>query len=145
MSDSDPITALNEVLSEVIDVVQDVKQARRRVDASHALRPEVDRLFDDVLAWAQLLMMQDEALRVSPLERMPSVAGRTPPNLWPSAASDSEVCTLLDQHLGRLQEHVTDALEQQTDPVSAETLGDVQAAVTAHRQALRNVQLADPS
>jgi hypothetical protein len=145
MSDSDPITALNEVLSEIIDVVQEVKQARRRVDASHALRPEVDQLFDDVLSWAQLLMIQDEALGVSPLERMPSVAGRRPPNLWPSAASDGEVCDLLDQHLGRLEEHVADALTQQTDPGSAESLGDVQAAVTAHRQALRNVQLSDPS
>jgi hypothetical protein len=133
------ISALNGILSEVIDVVQDVKQAHRKVSDTHALHAEIDQLGEDLGAWARVLIVQDEALGVSPLANMPSVAGRTPPNLWPGTATDDAVCALLDEHLGRLENHVTAALAEQSDAGSRASLGDVLAGVVAHRVALREV------
>ena len=57
----DPTTALNQVLSEVIDVVLEVRQAYRKVPETHALHAELDQLFDDVRSWARLLVEQDDA------------------------------------------------------------------------------------
>jgi hypothetical protein len=74
----DPTAALNQVLSEVIDAVLDVKQAHRRVPETHALHAVLDQLFDDLRTWARLLADQEQALGVSPLASMPSAAG-----FWP--------------------------------------------------------------
>ena len=132
----DPATALNEVLSEVIDLVQDVKQSHRKVRESHALHAELDQLLIDLRDWAQVLFEQDEALGLSPLASMPSVAGRTPPNLWPGEPTDKEVCTLIDAHLRRLAEHITAATATQDDGPLRDALAKVERGVTAHRTTL---------
>lgn len=132
----DPTGALNQVLSEVIDVVQDVKQAHRKVPETHALHAVLDHLFDDLRAWAQLLIEQDEALGVSPLATIPSVAGRTPPNLWPRAATDEEVRQVVSDHLDRLGQHVAAALAEQEEEPSRAALAAVERGALAYRQTL---------
>ena len=130
------MTALNQVLSEVIDLVAEVKQAHRKVPETHALHAELDQLVDDLGAWARLLMERDQALGVSPLASMPSVAGRTPPNLWPGAVTDDEVCQLIDGHLDRLIRHAAAASAAQGDEQAGAALSRVEAGVRAHRDTL---------
>jgi DNA-binding ferritin-like protein len=136
----DPIAALNEVLSEVIDVVQDVKQAHLKVPKSHALRSELDQLFGDLRTWVRSLIEQDEALGVSPFASMPSVAGRTPPNLWPGTVNDDEVIEVISQHLDRLEQHVSAALADQQGESQRTTLAEVEQGLLVHRRVLNELK-----
>ena len=128
-SPSDAIAALNGVLSEVIDVVHEVKQADRKVPHGHGLHAQLNRLFDDLRAWANLLVEEDEALGVSPLASMPSSAGRTPPNLWPSTPGDEEVRDTVLELLERLARHVAAALAQQDDQGPRAVLENMQRSL----------------
>jgi DNA-binding ferritin-like protein len=132
----DPTAALNQALSEVIDVVQDLKQARWRVAGSHPLHAVLDHLMDDLAAWARLLIEEDEALGASPLAFMPSVAGRKPPNLWPGAATDEDVRRMVSEHLDRLEQHVAAALAEQEDGRSRAALAEVDRGLMTQKQAL---------
>jgi DNA-binding ferritin-like protein len=131
-----PNADLNQVLSEVIDVVQDVKQAHRKVPEAHALHAMLDQLFAALGRWARLLMDRDEALGVSALENMPSVAGRKPRNLWPGAATDEEVRQVVGEHLDRLGRHIAVALADQDDDGSRAALATVERELLVHRRAL---------
>ena len=135
----DPVAALNQVLSEVIDLVQDVKQAHRKVPETHALHALLDQLFADLRSWARLLVERDEALGVSPLGDISSVAGRRPPNLWPGAASDDEVRGIVGEHLDRLAQHVVAALADQEDEASRAALVRVERELVARRKALSDL------
>jgi len=135
----DPAAALNQVLSEVIDDVLDVKQAHRRVPETHALHAELDRLFDDLRAWARVIADQDQALGVSPLASVPTAAGRTPPHSWHGAASDEEVRRIIGEDLDRLGQYLATALAEQQDDMVRTALADVQHALQVHRQALGEV------
>lgn len=132
----DPIAALNQVLSEVIDEVGGVKQARRATPEGNALHAELDRLFEDLRKWAQQLLKLDEALGVSPLSMMPSVAGRNPTNLWPHGATDEEVRQVIYGHLDRLAEHVAAAEAEQEAEESRALLTNMSGALVAHKEAL---------
>jgi DNA-binding ferritin-like protein len=132
----DPAAALTDVLSEVIDIVQEVKQAHRKVPETHAFHAEIDELSEDLRSWARLLIEQDEALGVSPLERIASVAGRKPPNLWQGEATDEEVRRLLDDHLDRLEQHVTAALAAQDEEGSRVALASIEHGLRDHRRKL---------
>ena len=128
--------ALNQVLSEVIDAVLDVRQAHRRVPETHALHAVLDQLFDDLRTWARLLADLDEALGVSPLASMPTAAGRTPQHSWHGAASDEEVRRVVGEHLDRLGQHLAAALAGQHDDKVGAGLAEVQRGLLVHRRAL---------
>jgi len=132
----DSTAALNQVLSEVIDAVLDVKQAHRRVPETHALHAVLDQLFGDLRTWAGLLADQEQALGVSPLASMSSPAGRTPPYPWHGAASDEEVRRIVGEHLDRLRQHLAAALAEQQDDTVRATLAEVERGLLVHRRAL---------
>jgi hypothetical protein len=132
----DSIAALNQALTEIIDEVPSLKQARRLVRGTDPLRALLDRLFDDLRGWAALLMERDDALGVSALGFMSSTAGRQPPNLWPGAATDDDVRRVVGEHLDRLARHVAAALEEQDDDASRAALAEVERGLMAYREAL---------
>jgi DNA-binding ferritin-like protein len=133
---SDPTAALNQVLSDVIDAILDVRQAHRRVPETLALHALLDRLFDDLRTWARLLADQDQALGVSPLASMPGASGRTPPTPWHGAASNEEVRRIVGEHLDRLGQHLAAALAEQQDDKVRAALTEVERGILAHRRAL---------
>jgi DNA-binding ferritin-like protein len=132
----DPAAALNQVLSEVIDGILDVRQAHRRVPETHALHAVLDQLLDDLRAWARLLADQDQALGVSPLASMPTGATRTPPHSWHGPASDEEVRRIVGEDLDRLRQHLAAALAQQNDDKVRAAVADVERGLLAHMRAL---------
>jgi DNA-binding ferritin-like protein len=143
VSESEAIEALNQVLSEVMDVVQQVKQANWRVSPHQSLHGELNELNDDVRAWARRLILQDESLGVSPLARIPSAEGRLRPSL--GSMTDDEVRQLLDDHLARLDEHVAAALAKQNDAGSRAALREIDAGVMVHRKRLGELTSRRPS
>ena len=132
----DPAAALNQVLSEVIDAILDVRQAHRRVPETHALHALLDQLFAELRTWARLLADQDQALGVSPLASMTGASGRTPPSPWHGAASDEEVRQIVGEHLDRLVQHLGAALAEQQDEKVRAALTEVERGILAHRRAL---------
>jgi DNA-binding ferritin-like protein len=132
----DPTAALNQVLSDVIDAILDVRQAHRRVPETHALHALLDRLFADMRTWARLLADQDQALGVSPLASMPGASGRTPPSPWHGAASDEEVRRIVGEHLDRLGQHLGPGVAEQQDDKVRAALGEVERGILAYRRAL---------
>ena len=132
----DPAAALNQVLSEVIDGILDVRQAHRRVPETHALHAVLDQLFDDLRAWAQLLADQDQALGVSPLASMSTGAARTPPHSWHGAPSDEDVLRIVGEDLDRLAQHLATALLEQRDDQVRAALAEMDRGLQVHMRAL---------
>jgi DNA-binding ferritin-like protein len=131
-----PAAALNQVLSEVIDAILDVRQAYRRVPETQPLHAELDQLFTDLRTWAGLLADQDQALGVSPLASISTAAGRTPPTPWHGGATSGEIRRIVGEHLDRLGQYLTAALAEQHDDSVRAALTEVERGILAHRRAL---------
>jgi DNA-binding ferritin-like protein len=134
-----PAAALNQVLSEVIDAILDVRQAHRRVPETQGLHAELDHLLADLRTWARLLADQDQALGVSPLASMPTAASRTPRNPWHGAASNQQVRRIVGEHLDRLGHQLSAALAEQHDDQTRAALTEVEQGILAHKRALTDL------
>ena len=135
-SPHDPMAALNEFLSEVIDVVMALRQAHRKVPETHQLRAELDQLFSDARTWAELLMEADTARGVSALDYMPSVAGRQRPDMLQGRVSDDDVRQVVTQQLHRLGQHLRAALSEQDDDRVRDVLDRISTELRSHLDAL---------
>jgi hypothetical protein len=132
------MVALNEVLSETIDMLMGLRPALRKVPETHELHAELDLLFTDGRRWAELLVAADTARGVSALDYVPSVAGRQRPDLWHGPVGDEEVRRVVAEQLDRLAEQVRVALSEQDDDHVRELLDRINAELQSHLDALRN-------
>jgi hypothetical protein len=129
--------AINGALSEVLDVVADVKQADRKVPRNHALHGQLDKLFEDLRRWASLLMAEGEQLGSSPLGNIPTMSSRTLRNLWPGSPTDEEICRSVLGRIDQLSVHIATAQGEQQDEDARALLDSIQQQVECHIRALR--------
>jgi hypothetical protein len=126
------LATFNGTLSEIIDVLGEVKQASRKVPRDHELHNQLDELFEDLRTWASLLMAEGDELGSSPLGSIPSVAGRVPLNLWPGNPTDNEVCQTIRDHVSTLSVQVAAAKGEQVDEDARALLERIQRRLIAH-------------
>jgi len=140
-TENDPLAALNQVLSEVIDVAVTSRQAGHAVPRGHELHAELDRLFASARSWAEQLVGVDSAMGVSALAYMTSPTGRLPSGPQPSPGSEEKVGQAVRQQLDRLAAHVRATTGDQADPRVRDLLRRIGTELRAHLDALPSSSL----
>jgi hypothetical protein len=140
-----PVAGINRVLSEIVDVILEVKVALWRSKRTRGLHAELDQLLCDLTSWTTSLGDRDLLLGVSPLSFMTSVAGRERPTLRRGDPTESEVCSLVGGLLRDMNNHVAAVAEEQTDDPSRRILADVHLRLERHQQLLAGLCMPSPS
>jgi hypothetical protein len=140
-----PVAGLNRVLSEIVDVILEVKVALWRSKRTRGLHTELDGLLCDLTGWTTSLGYRDLLLGVSPLSFMTSVAGRERPTPWRGDPTESEVCSLVCDLLGDMNNLVAAVAGEQTDDPSRRILADVHLRLESHQQILAGLCMPSPS
>lgn len=130
------LTALNQVLSEIVDVALAASQARHAVPDAHPLHAELGRLFASARSWAEQLVELDSALGVSALEFMASPTGRLPSTPQHLPGSDEEVRRRLGPQLDKLAADVQGLLAGREEDRLREVLDRLAAELQVYRDAL---------
>jgi DNA-binding ferritin-like protein len=147
LNEPDPtqvVAGLNQVLSEMIDGISEVKVALWRSKRTGVLHAELDQLLRDLARWAHSLGDRDLLLGVSPLSFMTSTAGRASPTLLSGNPTVSEVCRLVGGLLRDVECHVTTVLDN-SDQASRRLLTEVHRGLECHQQALAELGTMRPS
>jgi hypothetical protein len=136
-SESSPAAAaINGALSEVLDVVADVKQSDRKAPLNHELHGQLDELFEDLRTWASLLMAEGEQLGSPALGNIPTMSGRTLRNLWPGSPTDEEICRSVLGRIDQLSVHLATVQGEQEDEDARALLVNIQQELGRHVHAL---------
>jgi DNA-binding ferritin-like protein len=123
-------------LSDIIDVMTDVKQAAQNVPRARELHEELDQLLQDLKTWATLLVDREGELGSSPIGSVVTVAGRKLANLWPGNPTEDEVRRTILEYLERLSGHLVAARGQQGDEGTAALLKGIQQQLERHIRTL---------
>jgi DNA-binding ferritin-like protein len=127
------------VLSELVDLAMQVKQAHWKVPQS-PLHEELDALMVACRQWLGELMDRLASLGESPLGPVTTVAGRRMPPMFPAGpVAEGDVLSFFLEHLAGAAARTGEHLERVrgTDPDAEKLLAEILDGLAAHQARVR--------